>query len=103
MQADKRRLVNVLQRECYGRISERLLANLTNGIFKIISVFVLICGELPRPSAIPRNILHAIKAVILDAKNGVINVAIVHNKTLHIRTFFAPNFVAQKLPTIPTN
>lgn len=54
--------------------------------------------DLPRPSAKPRIILHITKAVTLPANIGVIKVAILHKRTLHISTFFAPNFVAENPP-----
>lgn len=56
--------------------------------------------SLPNPSANPRIILQLTSATRLPAKNGVTNVAMLHNRTLHINTFLAPTCVAQKLPKI---
>ena len=53
----------------------------------------------PRPSAKPRTMRQMTRAVRLWARKGVTNVAMLHNKTLQIRTFLAPSLLAQKLPT----
>lgn len=63
------------------------------------SLSILVIEDLlPNPSAKPSTILHITRAVTLAAKNGVINVAILHRSTLHIKTFLAPSFVAHRPP-----
>lgn len=95
--ADRKRLSNVLLQVCYGQIDEISLANLKRKqIYRGIEKYKV--KILPNPSAKPSIILHATRAVMLPANKGVMNVAILHNSTLQISTFLAPNFVAQKLP-----
>lgn len=53
--------------------------------------------DIPNPSANPNTILPITKATRLCARRGVINVAMLHNRTLLINTFFAPNREAQQL------
>lgn len=52
----------------------------------------------PKPSANPKTFRHITNAVILLAKNGVTNVAMLQRRTLQIRIFFAPSLFTQKLP-----
>lgn len=78
------------------RICSDLKKKLQKPLF--IAVFLLQKNILPRPSANPNTILHITRAVMLPAKNGVMNVAILHKSTLHISTFLAPNFEAHKPP-----